>query len=49
LGGKPFKAINNFNELVVKGQWAQEVDLSGVTSTPIADLEEIEEIEENNL
>jgi uncharacterized protein DUF6589 len=49
LGGKLFKAINNFNELVIKGQWAQEVDLSGITSTPIADLEEIEEIEENNL
>jgi hypothetical protein len=39
-------AIENFNELVVKGRWAGEVDLSGATSTPIAVLEEIEETEE---
>lgn len=45
LEGKLVKAIENFNDLVAKGRWAQEVDLSGVTSTPIAVLEEIEENE----
>jgi len=49
VGGKLLKAIENLNDLVVKGRWAQEVDLSRVTSTPIAALEEIEEIEENKL
>ena len=49
LRGKLLKAIENFNDLVVKGRWAEEVDLSGATSTPIAVLEEIEETEETEL
>lgn len=43
IGEKLFKAVQNFNSLVVNGQWAQEVDFSKMTSTPIAVLDEIEE------
>ena len=42
VGERLFKAVRNFNVLLVKGQWAQEVDLSKMTSIPIAVLDELE-------
>lgn len=43
IGEKLFKSVQNFNNLVIRGQWEQEVDLSKMSSTPIAVLDVVEE------
>lgn len=43
IGEKLFKSVQDFNNVVVKGQWAHEVDLSKVDSTTTAVLDEVEE------